>query len=233
MIRTHPYIAREGWLFIAALAASGFMANFYFGWLAGLPFWLLCIALAYLFRDPQRVIPPSPLGVVSPADGEVVAIEPVPDHYLERDAIMVSIRMSRLGTYTTRAPIEGKIVQHWHTPASDHGDTGAGALEHYAMWLQTDENDDVVLQMGVGTKALKPVCYHHTGERIGQGERCGLVRFGGHIAVLLPVNSRIEVTVGDTVTAGSDILATLVHQHVSAIAASKDRSIDDIPEHKV
>ena len=214
---SHPYIAREGWLFIGALAASGFMAKFYFGLLAALPLWLLCIALAYLFRDPNRVIPPAPLGVVSPADGEVLAIEPVYDDYLKRDANKIAIRMNRFGTYATRAPIEGKILQHWHLPTDEASDNDVEALDRYAMWLQTDENDDVVLVMGVGIKALKPTCYHHTGERIGQGERCGLVRFGGYIEVLLPLDARIEVTVGDTVEAGSDILATLIHQPVSAI----------------
>ncbi len=210
---SHPYIAREGWLFIAALAVSGFVAKFYFGLLAALPLWLLSLVLVYLFRDPQRIIPPIPLGIVSPADGVVLAIERGYDNYLNRDANKISIRMSRLGTYVVRAPIEGKIVQHWYSSASDGGK--AEALDHYAMWLQSDENDDVVLVMAVGSKALKPVCYHQTGERIGQGERCGLVRFGGYIEVLLPIDARVEVAVGDTLHAGSDILATLKHVHVS------------------
>jgi phosphatidylserine decarboxylase len=217
MSRAHPYIAREGWLFIGALLVSGFTAKFYFGLFAALPLWLLCIVFTYLFRDPNRVIPPVPLGVVSPADGEVLAIEPVFDDYLKRDANKIAIRMNRFGTYATRAPIEGKILQHWHLPVDDGSDSDAAVLDRYAVWLQTDENDDVVLVMGVGIKALKPTFYNHTGERIGQGERCGLVRFGGYIEVLLPLDARIEVAVGDTVEAGSDILATLIHQPVSAI----------------
>jgi len=210
---SHPYIAQEGWVLILAVALSGLIAKFYFGLLAALPLWLLCIGLAYLFRDPHRVIPSAPLGVVSPVDGEVLAIEAVHDKYLDRDATKVSIWMSRLGTYATRAPIEGKIVQHWHSSASDETEM----LDRYAMWLQTDENDDVVLVMGVGSRALKPVCYHQTGERIGQGERCGLVRFGGFIEVLLPIETRLEVAVGDPVSAGSDIIATLIHD--PAVAA--------------
>ncbi len=207
-----PYIAREGWLFIGATVASGFAAKFYFGLLAALPLWLLCLLLAYLFRDPARAIPPAPLGVVSPADGVVLSVDRVHDNYLERDAIRVSIRMNRLGSYVTRAPIEGKIIQHWCKPSVVEGDAKNRAQDHYAMWLQTDENDDVVLVMGVGRRALKPICYHHSGERIGQGERCGLIRFGGYLEVLLPANTRIQVAEGDRVTAGSDILASLIHQ---------------------
>jgi len=212
----HPYIAREGWLLIAAIAASGLIAKLNFGLLAAIPLWLLCGVMAYLFRDPERAVPAVPLGVVSPVDGEVLAIEAARDLYLERDVIRVAIRMNRLGSYVTRAPIEGKLVKHWYTQAEDVSGSGSDRLDRYAMWLQTDENDDVVLVMGVGSKALKPVCYYHSGERIGQGDRCGLVRFGGHIEVLLPASSRVEAAVGDKITAGSDILAMLIHQSVPA-----------------
>ncbi len=214
-----PYIAREGWLFIGATLASGFVAKFYFGLLAAVPLWLLCLLLAYLFRDPVREIPPAPLGVVSPADGTILAVDQVHDGYLERDAIRVCIRMNRLGSYVTRAPIEGKIIQHWCRSAVADDDAENAALDHYAMWLQSDEKDDVVLVMGVASRALKPLCYHHSGERIGQGERCGLIRFGGYLEVLLPANTRIQAAEGDRVTAGSDILATLIHQIVPEVIA--------------
>ncbi len=212
--RFRPYVAREGWLLIAATVVSGFAASFYFGLWVALPLWCFCLLLGYLFRDPARVIPPVPLAVVSPADGTVVAVGQVYDHYLERDALRVFIHMSRLGSYVTRAPIEGKIIQHWYESITQRRERNEGdtVLEHYAVWLQSDENDDVVLAVGVGKRALKPVFYHHSGERIGQGERCGLVRFGGYIEVLLPLNSRVEVAEGDQVMAGADILAMLVHQ---------------------
>ncbi len=204
------YVASEGWLFIAAMIASGFVAKFYFGLLAALPLWLLALLVAYLYRDPVREIPASPLGVVSPADAEVLVIENVYDEYLKRNAISVRLRMHRMGSYVTRAPIEGKIVQRWHTPAYSEGDAKKMALDRYAMQIQTDENDDVVLLMGVAHHALKPVFYHQSGERIGQGERCGLIRFGGRLELLLPANSRVQVSEGDRVLAGSDILASLI-----------------------
>lgn len=204
------YVASEGWLFIAAMIASGFVAKFYFGLLGALPLWLLAMFVAYLFRDPAREIPAAPLGVVSPADAEVLVIDSVYDEYLKRNAIRVTMRMNRLGSYVTRAPIEGKIVQRWQTAANSEGDTKNMALDRYAMQIQTDENDDVVLVMGGAYQALKPVFYHQSGERIGQGERCGLIRFGGYLELLLPDNSRVQASEGDHVLAGSDILASLI-----------------------
>jgi len=56
-----------------------------------------------------------------------------------------------------------------------------------------------------------PRCYVHSGERIGQGQRCGIVPFGALVDVYVPLNSKVDIKVGDHVRAGSDTLATLVH----------------------
>ena len=94
------------------------------------------------------------------------------------------------------------------------------ATEHdeaktFAQWIQSDEGDDVVLIVESGLLNSRPQCYAHSGERIGQGQRCGYIRFGAPVHVLIPSSSRISVAVGDQVNAGSDIIATLVHAEVS------------------
>jgi len=84
----------------------------------------------------------------------------------------------------------------------------------YAQWIQSDEKDDLVLVIEVNSRMPRPKCYVQSGERIGQGQRCGFIRFGSRVDVLIPVTSRISVSVGDDVLAGSDIIATLVHAKV-------------------
>lgn len=80
----------------------------------------------------------------------------------------------------------------------------------YAQWIQSDEGDDVVMVMEASRLVPRPRCYAHSGERIGQGQRCGFLRFGSQVDVLLSGSSRIEVTVGDYVNGGSGIIGTLV-----------------------
>jgi phosphatidylserine decarboxylase len=194
-------IAREGWLFIfLALSATG-LAGHFLGILAALPFAIAVIVLFFLFRDPPRKIPSAPLGLVSPVDGTIVEITQVHDKYLDRQAICLRLKMNWYGIYSTRSPTEGKVIKHWF------GDDGKAA-----QWIQTDEGDDVVVSLIKGRGSRQPACMVPTGERIGQGRRCGFVRFGALVELLVPVNTRIDKQAGDKVLAGTDIVATLVHK---------------------
>ena len=49
------------------------------------------------------------------------------------------------------------------------------------------------------------------GERIAQGERYGFIRFGSRVDTYVPVNSQLNVELGNKVKAGTDIIAYLVH----------------------
>jgi phosphatidylserine decarboxylase len=53
--------------------------------------------------------------------------------------------------------------------------------------------------------------YLNSGERIGQGQRCGYLCFGGVIDLFLPIESKVFVEVGQFVDSGSTILAELIH----------------------
>jgi phosphatidylserine decarboxylase len=165
--------------------------------------WGLAVLVMVLFRDPERSIPSLPLSVLSPADGRVLRVEKVRDPYLNRDSVMVTIDMSPYGAYITRSPVEGKVLE----PPKLAGD---GRNPH-GVWLQTDEGDDIVLVMNKGRLHNNPQCYVRFGDRIGQGKRCGFVHMGGRVDIYLPVNSVPSVASGDTVRAGTDAIARLIH----------------------
>ena len=48
-------------------------------------------------------------------------------------------------------------------------------------------------------------------KRIGQGQRCGYLPFGGVVDLFLPVESKVLVEVGQRVDSGSTVLAELIH----------------------
>lgn len=202
----YPLIAREGWLAVALVVAAALLVGNLAGWLWSLPFWLAVILLLFLFRDPDREIPPTPLGVVSPADGHVSRVETRRDPFLKRDSILVSVDMSHLGVYTTRSPVEGKIMD---TVTAD--EVEEGGVPH-GVWLQTDEGDDLVVVMYPGPLHNAPHCYVQCGQRVGQGQRCGFVHLGSRVDVYLPANSKVKVSVGDRVVGGTDLIALLVHK---------------------
>ncbi len=209
--RTFIAPERQPLIFLAVLAALlvHFLAG---GWWA-LPAWLLVLVLLWLFREPSRAIPAAPLAVVSPADGDIAAVEPVKDPYLNREAVRISILMDLRSVFSTRSPIEGKVVQVWYKPggALPPSHEAASQNQHIALWIKTDEGDDVVLVL-FAAPLRRPTCYATTGTRLGQGQRCGFIPFGSRVDVLLPANVRVAVKPGERVLAGSSIIATLVHK---------------------
>jgi phosphatidylserine decarboxylase len=222
----YPLIAREGWWWIAAVAIPALIVHVLFG-LISVPLWLLTLALLFLFRDPARKIPAVPLGIVSPVSGKVVAVDTVYDAYLNREAVSISIKMGFTSVYSARSPMEGKVVEQWLgsplrvTPVGSVGtaETVTEKTLSYAQWIQNDEQDDVVLVIETRPHLPRPQCYVHSGERVGQGQRCGFIRFGSRVDVLIPVGSRVSVAVGDDVLAGSDIIATLAHAKIVSPAS--------------
>jgi phosphatidylserine decarboxylase len=203
-VSRYPYFSRAGWLPFLVCAVLGAFVVHLAGWAWSLPLWLVCGGIVFVHRDPEREIPSSPLAVVSPADGVVQSVEEVRDPYLQRDAVRLDIQMNHAGVYSTRSPIEGKILE-----PKNAGD--GGNLPH-GVWLKTDEDDDLVVVMHRGPLHNLPRCYVRIGERIGQGQRCGYIQMGGRVEVYLPRHSRLQVSSGSPVKAGSDVIATLVHK---------------------
>ncbi|WP_455210526.1 phosphatidylserine decarboxylase [Kaarinaea lacus] len=208
------------------------------GFLIAIPFWIATLVLCILFRDPKREIPPKPLAVVSPVDGKVTSIDTVDDPYTTTPVVQIQLKKGFFDIMTARSPMEGKILKQWFGTvvdtkglvsgistvkaeqtvpqscemAADSVSVGSQAtICRFAQWIQSDEQDNVVMAVISATSFFKPRCYSHSGDRIGQGQRCGFIPFAAVVHVSVPVSSRLEVKIGDTVHGGSDTLATLVH----------------------
>jgi phosphatidylserine decarboxylase len=208
----YPIIAREGWWLLALVAAIAGEITWRFGY-AGLIAWIPVIFLLFLFRDPARKVPAVPLGIVSPVDGRITAIEPVYDGYVARDAICIRIRMGFTDVYSVHSAVEGKVIKQWLRGPRLIGENKHQVFtsgKSFAQWIQTDEADDVVMVIDAKSRISRPRCYVHSGERVGQGQRCGFIPFGIQVELLLPTNARIAANVGDVVSAGEKVLATFV-----------------------
>jgi len=182
------------------------------GWAA--PLWAVTLFVLQFFRDPPRRIPLDPLAVVSPADGRVVAVGPARDPYLEREAVKISVFMNVFNVHSNRAPIAGKVMERWYHKGRFLNaalDKAAEQNERNALWIRSNEGDDVTCVQIAGLVARRILCDAQPGDRLGRGERFGFIRFGSRVDVYLPPGSRVKVALGDRVKAGSDIIAHLVH----------------------
>jgi phosphatidylserine decarboxylase len=204
--RRNPFIAREGAPFLLLVAACFGFSLKYLDVIFVIAAALLFIVLFLVFRDPRRVIPASPLGVVSPVDGRIIKVDLVDKGVLQGEAHRIQIRINSLGTYTARAPVEGKI--------SDLRSVAGDQVVDYrtnALWIKTDEDDDIVLQFHGYRFGLAPLSFARYGERVGQGQRCAYLRLTRIAELHLPIESKILVKPGDSVVAGTQLIGKLTH----------------------
>jgi len=178
------------------------------GWWS-LPLWLLFLGVAYLFRDFPRKPPAKPLDVLSPVDGKVIAIANEWNPFLKTDSVCVKIRQSMIGEFNLHSPIEGMIKLRWW-PGKQSSDTTPG--KSYVWWIRTDEEDDLVMAMLPRFKWLRSIhCDNQTGERIGQGKRCGFAGYNLEVSIYLPAQSAVSVEEGNMVLAGQSSIGRFVH----------------------
>jgi phosphatidylserine decarboxylase len=157
-----------------------------------------------IFRDPRRQVPAIPLGVVSPVDGRVTAVDLVDRGVVQGEAHRIFVSIDVLGTYTARCPVEG-VIKDLNTLAADK----VVDYRTNALWVQTDEGDDVVLQFHGYRLSFAPSAFVRYGERIGQGQRCAYLRLTRIAEVHLPISARVLVEPGQRVTAGLDVIGKL------------------------
>jgi len=199
-------LAPEGRLIVYLLVLAVITLHLIYG-LVVWPLWILVALLIAFYRDPQRRTPSAPLGIIVPADGTITRIEASEDKFLKREALCISLKMHWYGAFTLRGVTEGKVMQHWLHRSQT---TQPGRIQH-VIWIQTDEKEDIVIVLHAGVWLSRMHCYIASGERIGQGKRCGFMPLGTRIDVYLPRRSRPSCKPGDKVLAGSGLLAELIH----------------------
>jgi phosphatidylserine decarboxylase len=209
----YPLLAREGWGHIAYALSAAIFVNWMAGWLWALPLWIIVVFVLQFFRDPPRVIPQEPNAVVCPADGRVIIVDEVEDPYLKRPARRISVFMNVFNVHSNRAPVAGEVKDRWYHPGSFLNaalDKAARENERNALWVKTDDGQDVVFVQVAGLIARRILCYAKPGDRLERGMRYGFIRFGSRVDVYLPLESKPAVSLGDKVKGGSQILASLL-----------------------
>ncbi len=198
------------------LAFIGGISNPFSGsWLSyllfgiSLIFWLFILSF---FRIPARVHTIQEGAVIAPADGEVVVIEEVQaDEYFTDRRIQVSIFMSPLNVHVNRNPVSGQVVYSqyhpgkylvaWHPKSSTEN-------ERHSVVYNTQGKEILVKQIA-GALAKRIVNYLKPGQQVKQTEEMGFIKFGSRVDLLLPLDAKILVKLGDKPQGGVTVLATL------------------------
>ena len=206
----HPFLAKEGWPFIAGSLLLAVVASFAGFW--SLPLWVVFIFCVQFFRDPARLIAGGPKSVLAPADGRVVVVEEADDPYLKRRALKISVFMNVFNVHSNRSPIKSCVLQKWYQPGSFLNaalDKASLENERCALHLKTDDGRDITCVQIAGLVARRILNYVDSGAALEAGQRYGFIRFGSRVDLYLPLDSKVKVVIGDKVSAASRVLAEL------------------------
>lgn len=206
-------IAREGYPFILlGVVLTGVTAFFELRGLA-LFFLAVTVFICFFFRDPERFIPQQEGAVVSPADGRVLAAEMVEEpEFASEKRLKISIFMSVFNVHVNRIPETGTVTDVMYHPGkffSANLDKASEKNERNAVSVMMNSGQKFIVVQVAGLVARRIVCRVGKGDRLGRGERFGLICFGSRLDVYLPPDAAPAVDVGDRVRAGTTILGYL------------------------
>lgn len=208
-------IAPEGVPFVLAGAALALACSLW--WPKSLPVSvaavLLTVFVAWFFRDPARTPPSVPGSVISPADGKIVySGDFPPGRYFADPGKKVSVFMSILDVHVNRAPVSGKVAAVEYHPGRFHiasVDKASLENEQNGVRIVTDEGQAVAYVQIAGMVARRVVCDLAEGDRVRQGQRVGMIRFGSRVDILMPAATELRVRTGDRVRAGETVVGVL------------------------
>lgn len=174
----------------------------------------LMLMVLQFFRNPQRKITARPNSVLAPADGKVVVIEEVMEkEYFKDRRIQVSIFMSPLNVHINRNPIggvvkyfkyhPGKYLVAWHPKSSAEN-------ERTTIVIDAAGKKQVMFRQIAGIMARRIVYYIKEGDVVKPGEEMGFIKFGSRVDVLLPLDAKIKVRLGEQVISPVTVIAELV-----------------------
>jgi phosphatidylserine decarboxylase len=203
-------VAKEGLRFI--VPATGLAAVFGIVGLGGLAafFVVLAAALVFFFRDPDRVPPAGGHLLVSPADGEVLGVEPVETPPgLDGPATKLTIFLALYNVHLVRAPFAATVASAEYHPGKflPAYKPEAGAHNESQTLILKSDRLDAVLKMIVGVAARRIKCFVQAGEAVERGQRIGLMFFGSRVELVLPRSASVKVGLHDRVKAGETVIA--------------------------
>ena len=208
-----PKIHQEGYKFLAISAVialiSWFNSNFF-----GFIFTLITIWVYYFFRDPERVVINDGKYLVSPADGLVTAIKnevkgPVELGLENKTFTKISIFMNVFNCHVNRSPSKGKIVDIFYKPGKFLNaslDKASEENERNYFKIKDEGNENIVVVQIAGLIARRIVTQVQKTQKIKQGERLGMIRFGSRVDIYFS-KRKTMVKVGQNVIAGESLIA--------------------------
>ncbi len=207
-----PKIHSEGYKFMVIFAVVTivlYLINSFLGFIG----FVLTIWCYYFFRDPDRISINDDNYLVSPADGLIIQVKetngPKELNLNEKKYTKISIFMNVFDCHVNRSPCSGKIEKISYIEGKFFNASLDKASEHnernYYKIINSSGEEVIIVQIA-GLIARRIVCETSVDQKLSQGERIGMIRFGSR-ADLYFENYTPLVNVNQKAIAGETLLA--------------------------
>jgi phosphatidylserine decarboxylase len=216
-------IHKEGYRTIAictiAFAIVNLLSFYFLSFYLPVLSWIIFIAtLALLlftisfFRIPKRTLTIDGGKIISPCDGKVVVIEEtVDEEYFKEKRLQISIFMSPANVHVNRNPVSGEVVYSkyhkgkylvaWHPKSSTENERHTVVINQNGI--------EVLVKQIAGAVAKRIVNYLQVGQNVEQAAEMGFIKFGSRVDLILPIETKVNVHLNQTVRGGITVIATL------------------------
>ena len=179
----------------------------------GFIFIFITIWVYYFFRDPERVIIEDQNYLTSPADGRISSISevkgPIELGLDNKQFTRVSIFMNVFDCHVNRSPTNGEIEEIFYKPGKFLNaslDKASEENERNYFKIKGEANENIVVVQIAGLIARRIVTQVQKTQKIKQGERLGMIRFGSRVDIYFS-QRKTMVKVGQNVIAGESLIA--------------------------
>lgn len=214
-MRNHSYtstqiLAKEGWIY-SALALMVFLLAYAFSFFSFF-FFVLFLGTLISYRNPERIAEEDDeRSLLSPMDGKITDISKI-SLSDGSEALRIVIRKSLLDVGVLRAPIAMTIVDVKNRFGLFMASSSAlfSPLSERKSLTCNNQFASIKLIMSAGLWSQTMALFQKAGA-FKSGERIGFLR-DGEIALLLPLDTRVKVSLSDEVKAGTTILGYLAYK---------------------
>lgn len=171
---------------------------------------LLLIFTLYFFRDPEREIQQNPKHILSPGDGVIVEIKDVDDDYVG-EATRITMFLSPLNVHINRVPISGRVSfvdYKYGAFKAAYAEDASEVNEQSVVGMENDLLKVKFVQIA-GALARRIINYLREDDKVTQGERYGLIKFGSRMDVIFPRVAKVLVELKEPVRGGLTVLAKM------------------------
>ena len=207
-----PKIHKEGYKFLAISIIITFLILLISKFLGTICI-IITVWVYYFFRDPDRVSISDNKFLVSPADGLISTIEEVQGpkelNLNNTTYTKVSIFMNVFNCHVNRTPISGSVEEIFYKPGKFLNaslDKASEENERNYYKIKTTKGDEILIVQIAGLIARRIVTEVHKDQKLNQGDRIGMIRFGSRVDVYFN-NRKLLAKIGQNVVAGESLIA--------------------------